>query len=229
MKSTSEYRALAHDSLNNKWGNVAIMSLVVFAVIALAVGFVQSSTWLSDKSWTLSIQSMNLILEVLLLFPLSYAMSIVMMEIMRGHIEDAPRALFAYFRSDYSRSVPAMLLMTMIVVFASIFTLGIGGIILAYAYSMMPFIVHDHPEISAREALRRSRLMTRGHKWDIFVLDFSFIGWILLCILSCGILTLWVQPWMTASRALMYDDLRATFGDDDAEDVIPVVEVETVR
>ena len=48
----------------------------------------------------------------------------------------------------------------------------------------------------------------KGHKWDLFVLDLSFIGWILLGIMTAGIGLLWVAPYMETTRAAFYEDLK---------------------
>jgi uncharacterized membrane protein len=68
--------------------------------------------------------------------------------------------------------------------------------------------MYDYPELTPREALRISREMMRGYKWDLFVLDITFIGWILLAILTLGIGLVFVTPYMQTASALFYDDLR---------------------
>ena len=89
-----------------------------------------------------------------------------------------------------------------------IVTLLIGTFILAYAYRMVPYLIQDYPELSPREALKLSREMMRGHKWNLFVLDLTFIGWILLTILTLGIGGLWVSPYMQTAAAHYYEDLK---------------------
>ena len=62
--------------------------------------------------------------------------------------------------------------------------------ILAYAYRFADYILLDNPSFAAIQCLGLSRLATKGRKWDLFKLDLSFIGWILLCVCSlrygCG-------------------------------------------
>ena len=60
----------------------------------------------------------------------------------------------------------------------------IPGIIKSYAYSMSGFIMAENPEMTAKEAMKVSEKMMAGNKWRLFCLQFSFIGWQLLCILS---------------------------------------------
>jgi uncharacterized membrane protein len=51
--------------------------------------------------------------------------------------------------------------------------------------------------------------MMKGYKFKLFILDLSFIGWILVCILTFGLATLVVAPWINAASGLFYDDLKA--------------------
>lgn len=83
----------------------------------------------------------------------------------------------------------------------------IPGIVKAYAYSMSTYILADNPNISQKQARQKSEQLMIGHKFDLFVLDFSFIGWYLLGILTLGILFIWVIPYQYAARASFYNDL----------------------
>ena len=83
----------------------------------------------------------------------------------------------------------------------------IPGIIMAYAYSMAAYVKVDHPEYSPIQAIRASAELMRGHKWQLFVLDLSFIGWYLLSFVTFGLASLWVAPYVAASRAEFYQEL----------------------
>lgn len=56
----------------------------------------------------------------------------------------------------------------------------IPGIVKGYSYAMTPYIMAEHPELTANEAITRSREIMDGNKWRLFCLMFSFIGWELL-------------------------------------------------
>jgi len=84
----------------------------------------------------------------------------------------------------------------------------IPGIIKSYEYRMVPYIISENPELSPTEAIAISRQMTHGHKLDMFVLDLSFIGWLLLGSLLCGVGTLFVIPYVEATWAQLYFVLR---------------------
>ena len=57
----------------------------------------------------------------------------------------------------------------------------VPGIIKTYSYAMTPYVLMEHPEYSANEAITESRRLMDGKKWNLFCLTFSFIGWRLLC------------------------------------------------
>lgn len=87
--------------------------------------------------------------------------------------------------------------------------LYIPGIVKTYAYSMAPYILMDQPEIPATEALEKSKQMTYGHKWEIFVMQLSFIGWGILSSLTFGILSIFfTAPYMMLTMAGYYVVLR---------------------
>lgn len=85
--------------------------------------------------------------------------------------------------------------------------LVIPGIIKALAYSQTFFVLKDHPEYGILQAITESRKLMDGYKWKYFLLQLSFIGWVLLAILTLGIGLLWVIPYMNASYATFYQNL----------------------
>lgn len=80
----------------------------------------------------------------------------------------------------------------------------IPGIVKAYAYSMVPYILADDPELDYDTAIQKSMHMTDGHKLDMFVLDLSFIGWYLLGLLLCCVGGVFVNPYYLATKAELY-------------------------
>jgi len=83
--------------------------------------------------------------------------------------------------------------------------LVIPGIIAAYRYRQSLYILLDHPELSALECIRASKLMMNGHKGELFVLDLSFIGWNLLAVIP--LVSLYVSPYTEITYANYYNAL----------------------
>lgn len=86
--------------------------------------------------------------------------------------------------------------------------LYIPGIIKAYSYSMAYYVLAENPNMTAREALNISKQITNGHKWELFVLSLSFIGWILLSMVTFGIALIYVIPYMNATFANFYNSIK---------------------
>ncbi len=80
----------------------------------------------------------------------------------------------------------------------------VPGIIAAYRYSMAFYIMDDDPSIDIMEAIRQSKAMMQGNKGRLFCLHFSFIGWMILSVFTCGIGLLWLTPYMHAANAAFY-------------------------
>ena len=85
----------------------------------------------------------------------------------------------------------------------------VPGIVKSYQYRFIPFLLAENPDMTADRAFEISTMMTDGEKWNIFVLDLSFVGWNLLGLLLFGIGTLFVDPYVKATEAELYAALRA--------------------
>ena len=84
----------------------------------------------------------------------------------------------------------------------------IPGIVKYYAYAMTPYIMAEKPNLSINEAITKSREMMKGHKWQLFWLDVSFTGWMLLSIVTLGIALVFVWPYYSAARAEFYKEIK---------------------
>lgn len=118
-------------------------------------------------------------------------------------------ALFSGFNGgEYWRNVKVMI-MKSIKIFLWTCLLIIPGIIKAYEYYFVTYILAENPYISQARAFEISKEMTRGYKWDIFVLELSFFGWYLLGALCLGVGTLFVNPYYEVTLAELYAAQRA--------------------
>lgn len=95
-----------------------------------------------------------------------------------------------------------------ILVFLASLLFVIPGIILGLAYSMVTYLVVDS-DLSGVDAMKKSREMMKGYKWDYFVFGLSFLGWIILLPFTLFILAIWLVPYMTVAQAIYYDRLKA--------------------
>ena len=77
----------------------------------------------------------------------------------------------------------------------------------SYSYAMTGYILAEHPELTAGEAIAQSKAMMAGNRWRLFCLQFSFIGWDILCALTLGIGNLALRPYRHAAEAAFYREL----------------------
>ena len=86
--------------------------------------------------------------------------------------------------------------------------LVIPGIIKVFSYSMAPYILADNPELTAMEALSKSKEIMDGHKFDLFVLQLSFFWWYILSGITFGIASIYVIPYISATTANFYNSIK---------------------
>lgn len=112
------------------------------------------------------------------------------------------------FKSGYGRAVAGMFLRDLFTTLWALLFI-IPGVIKAYSYRMVPYILANDPNIGGREAINLSRQMMNGHKWRTFVLDLSFFGWYFLAAITAGIVNVfWTGPYTEATYAELYKTIR---------------------
>jgi len=117
--------------------------------------------------------------------------------------------LFGHFK-NWSTPVAAAFLQALYV-FLWTLLLIIPGIIAGYSYAMTEYILAEHPEMTASEAIARSKEMMAGNRWRLFCLQISFIGWEILCMFTMGIGNLWLIPYKQAATAAFYREISGTW------------------
>ena len=85
----------------------------------------------------------------------------------------------------------------------------IPGIVKSCSYALTFYIRADNPSLSATEAITESRRMMDGYKMKYFMLQLSFIGWLIVGTLCLGVGTLWVAAYMQTATAVFYEEVKA--------------------
>ena len=149
----------------------------------------------------------SFLLNFFLLYPLSLGYSVAHKELLQNGDAAITRNTVRLAFSDYVRNAVSILLVYLYTILWTLLFI-VPGIIKGLAYSLTPFIVKDNPQLSPNQAINLSMKMMKGHKFDLFYLYLSFIGWIFLAILTLGIGFLWVIPYMQTSMAAFYLDVK---------------------
>lgn len=189
LKRNSELRAEARAALTDHWGWGALAALIYMAL-----------------SGTFSFIPLgNVALEVLLAMPLAWGMSIAFYDLCQRR-PFRLETMFDGFK-DYGR-VMGTLALQLLYTLLWMLLLIVPGIVKGYSYAMTVYILRDEPSLSFNAAIERSMAMMQGHKAKLFWLDLSFIGWVLLCLLTCGVGFLFLLPYTSTARAAFYLDLK---------------------
>lgn len=207
-RSCREYRQMAWDTTALRRGDLVLLMLVIFFVpFVVIAAFSAIETFCTEFALTnnLFIGLITCVMAILEFAVFGVLLSLARREELGNSLWDETCTLV---KKHFKNYLLTYIVMIIIVLALSIITFGIAGIIFGLAYAMVPFIIKDHPEMKPKEVLRASRMMMRGHKWDLFCLTLSYIGWIFLCILTCYILTLWVTPAIMAAQAHFYEDIK---------------------
>lgn len=115
--------------------------------------------------------------------------------------------LTTVFRTPYLNVVKVRFLVALKVALG--FIVIIPGFYWTYCYWQVPYLLAENPYLSTTRAMELSRQMMYGEKWRTFVLNLSFIGWVLLCMLTLGLGRLFLEPYYQATMAELYAALRA--------------------
>ena len=178
-----------------------------YTAINIAGGIIGGLVGLILLVVVLAIVAVALILRALLFNPLEVGGRKFFMENACEKKEGIGTMLDGFQNGYYGNVVVAMLVRD-VKIFLWSLLLVIPGIIKAYEYRMVPYILAEHPELNYREVLNMSSEMMNGQKMNAFVLDLSFIGWYLLSGITGGIAGIfWVNPYVYATDAELYLEL----------------------
>ena len=174
-------------SLEGKWGSSAVLVLVS-GVLGLAFSYLLYG------------------IPSILLLPMSWGVAVAFLEVSRGNNPD-----LGWLTRGYSRFSEVFLTMLLREIYVGLWALLliVPGIVKSYSYAMTPYILQDDPDCKYDAAICRSMSMMQGHKMDLFLLDLSFIGWAILCLLTLGIGFLFLTPYWHTARAKFYEELVA--------------------
>lgn len=115
---------------------------------------------------------------------------------------------FAFQKGHYGNVCKVMFFTRLSISLYSVLFI-IPGIYKTYQYRMVPYLLAENPKMDYHRAVYLSTSMMKGEKWKAFVLDLSFIGWNLLSLLTCAILSIvYVLPYQNHTNAGLYIMLR---------------------
>ena len=204
VKTNQEIKALAYQKVQGKRGIFIVAFLVMIAISGLS-----------------AIPGIGAVASLLLTGPLTLGLAIVSLKVVRKQETDIPD-VFEGFKNFLNSFVTYLLEAVYLFLWG---LLIIPAFIKPFSYSMAFYILADNPGMSGNDAITLSRKMMDGYKWKLFCLHFSFIGWHILAMLTCGILYLWLAPYIQASVAEFYKDINRRNEKEENEFAIEYAEI----
>jgi len=185
----AELKSMAKEQLKGKLGTLILILLLVSGII-----------------WVLNmIPVVGAIITFIITPTFSLAVSMIYLKITKK--EDIEVAdLFKGFNKT-GKALWLSILNSFFIFLWSLL-LVIPGIIKSYAYSMAYYVLADNPELTARQALSRSKQIMKGHKAELFVIHLSFFWWYLLVGITCGFAIFYVGPYMSTTVANFYNSIK---------------------
>lgn len=228
-----EYRAVARGALKGNWGMAVLVTFVagllgastgiahnLYSSAATNAGGTQSDNVASYTHMQVSGNPAirNMVFAIMAVVGIVAGIYAIVVFILGGAIklglcnynmllvQHVPQQGFTTLFSKLSLFGKALLLQLVTGFFVFLWSLLfiIPGIVAMFRYAMAPYIMAQNPDIGVMEAIRQSKEMMRGHKWQLFVLQLSFIGWAFLCLFTLGLGYLWLNPYIGAANAAFY-------------------------
>ena len=216
--TSSELRAIARRNLEGTWGISVGVALVAALLGGLIVGTGSNINFNLNED---TVRNLPPIFWTVLL-PLASLAGLlgIVSFILGGTVElgyakfllkqyDRKQLQFSDLFSQFERfgtGFAQKFLRTLFTVLWSLLFI-IPGIVKGLSYAMTPFILEEHPEMTASEAIKASMRLMDGHKMDLFILGLTFIGWQILACLTMGIGFLFLNPYMNAAYAAFYRNI----------------------
>ena len=223
----ADFRAAARRALSGRW-LLAVLTGLVAALLGGASGLVEFKVTASNGHWVGQVQLGLIKLNIspglwgwltsIVVWALAVSVawyvlgSVIQLGYARFNLDlvdgaDARlESLFDYFH--WFKTAFCARFLTGLFIFLWSLLLVIPGIVATYTYAMVPYILAETPDMAASDALAASKRMMEGNRWRLFCLEFSFIGWALLCGFTMGIGNLFLTPYRASAKAAFYRDLR---------------------
>ena len=240
MKCAADFRAIARNVLSGRWTTAVIAGLLASMLGAIAANGPELNFDIGDNGANLGLEFAGqqifntgsgwnehlmgfivggigfAIITALIMAVVFFVLGSVIslgysrfnLDLVDHRKEPEIGTLFGYF-PHWKTAAAAKLLQTLYVLLWSLLFV-IPGIVASYSYAMTDYILAEHPELTASEAIDQSKQMMDGNRFRLFCLQLSFIGWDILCALTFGIGHLWLTPYKQAATAAFYRDVSGT-------------------
>ena len=239
MRVAADFRSMAREALRGKWGLAVIAGLIASLLGSLGSDGPEVKLNIDGSSPSVSLEAAGqtilstsgglqspfgallvggafyiAILAILLAIVYFVGGSVIQTGYAAFNLnlmdreEAGLETLFSYFR--HWKTMAATRFLKGLYICLWTLLLIVPGIVAMYSYSMTEYILAEYPEMTAGEAIARSKEMMEGNRFRLFCLELSFIGWGILCIFTFGIGNLWLRPYEHAAKTAFYREVSGT-------------------
>ncbi len=216
-KPCAEYRAAARNALRgNYWYAFGLCLLVTLAggITSGVAGLVQAMTNNADpaqvsRSIMVGVElaaAVSIAYAIFVLVPMSVGLLRYFILSARGRSADVNE--LGYVFKNGLMNVAGTKVKKGIFIYLWTLLLVVPGIIKSYSYLMIDYMLAENPNMPSSRAFEISKAAMDGYKGKAFLLELSFIGWVLLCLLTAGIGFLFLDPYIQAAQTQLYFDIK---------------------
>ena len=206
MKQNQDYKNAALAALKGNWKPAVLTSLII-----LLIPGAEEISSIPSINPGHALSGLTSLLSIFVSVPLGIGFAITCKRLLVEGDNNIFSNSFKFgFKANYWRNVLTGVLQSIYIILWTLLLI-VPGIIKAFSYAMTYFILDDYPELTPNQAIDKSIEMMKGHKFDLFYLYLSFIGWFILAILTLGIGLLWLEPYLEMSVAAFYQDVKAEY------------------
>lgn len=189
MKNSAYYRAVARDLMGKRWKTYGL-GMLVASLLSMVAGL---------------IPYVGALAPLLITGAFSLSFALISLAFIKGQDIEIGN-IFDGFKNYTNATLLA--LHQLIVIFLWTLLFIIPGIVMEYSYHMVFYILAENPGMSSKEAMAESKSLMEGHRFELFKLLLSFIGWSILSVFTLGILGFWLAPYVNIATAVFYTDLK---------------------
>ena len=231
--TSSEFRAKARQSLTGKWGKAALLTLI-FSVLTYIINYVVNKILPGIGSLAYAVIAPALSFGLTISFmKLKRGEEVGYVDFFKDGFDNFGTAWGVIWNTILKMVLPVILEVVLLFVVFGVnlyaVNTGKGGAWIlsfivsiaymavsiwvtcrGYYYKLATYIAIDNPTMSTKEAVEKSAELMKGHRWQLFWLALTFIGWAILACITLGIGYFWLMPYMLVAEIEFYEYLAGT-------------------
>lgn len=223
----SELKSTAKAQLKANYWHAVVVGAILTFLLGSGANSVRESAQDSDSSSDISNMSVDHLLTIIAVAGTAIVLALIISLLLRIFVWNpltvgcqkffvnckygnaVVKDMGFAFKNGYYKNVGTVMFFRTLFTYLWSLLFIIPGIVKSYEYMMIPYLLAENPEMPREEAFARSKEMMQGQKWNTFVLDLSFIGWMLLGAVTCGLVALFYgAPYQYMTRAELYHTLK---------------------